>query len=251
MRDVLSPVFAVPFSSVAFALQNPDNRSVMELSSPGHLRDIQAVIFDMDGLMLDTERVERMTFLRAAGEFGFDTVEEVYVRTIGRNWPDTKRIFADALGSEFPYDQIRSAWRSYTEEHIAEFGVAEKPGLRQLLALLDVRGLPKAVATSTARDKATVLLQRSNLMDCFAVLVCGDEVATGKPAPAIFLEAAKRLKAEPDRCLVFEDSPAGIQAAHAAGMIPVLIPDVVSPTPETIARAFRVYTSLSDAIELF
>lgn len=212
---------------------------------------IEAVIFDMDGLMLDTESVERKTFLRAAGEFGFDTVEEVYVRTIGRNWPDTKRIFAEALGNQFPYDEIRSTWRRYTEEHIAEFGVAEKPGLRQLLTVLNTIGLPKAVATSTARGKAAALLQRSNLMEHFAVLVGGDEVSEGKPAPAIFLEAAKRLKVEPRRCVVFEDSPPGIQAAHAAGMIPVLIPDTIAATPETIARAFRVYSSLTDAIELF
>jgi beta-phosphoglucomutase-like phosphatase (HAD superfamily) len=84
-----------------------------------HLRDIQAVNFDMDGLMLDTERVERKTFLRAARELEFDAVEEVYVRTIGRDWPDTKGVFADPLGPQFPYDQIRSTWRSYTEEHIA------------------------------------------------------------------------------------------------------------------------------------
>src|SRR5262245_60893241 len=178
----------------------------METISRSHLLDIQAVIFDMDGLMLDTERVERKTFVRAAAEFGFVAVEEVYVRTIGRNWPDTKRIFSEAFGSQFPYDEIRRKWRQYTEEHIAEYGVAEKAGLRGLLALLSTMGLPKAVATSTVREKAATLLQRSNLLDYFAVLVGGDEVSAGKPDPAIFLEAATRLKVEPSRCLVFEDS---------------------------------------------
>ena len=94
--------------------------------------------------MLDTERVERKTFARAAAEFGFAAIEEVYVRTIGRNGPDSKRIFVEALGYQFPYDEIRSKWRQFTEEHIAEFGVDEKPGLRELLTVLNVIGLPKS-----------------------------------------------------------------------------------------------------------
>ena len=112
-------------------------------------------------------------------------------------------------------------------------------------------GLPKAVATSTARERAAALLKQSNLADYFAALVGGDEVSAGKPDPEIFLEAAKRLNVESGRCLVFEDSSHGIHAAFAAGMIPVLVPDTVVPTAETIERAYRVYSSLTDAIELF
>jgi HAD superfamily hydrolase (TIGR01509 family) len=213
--------------------------------------EIQAVIFDMDGLMLDTERLERKTFLRAAAEFGFLSVEEVYVQTIGRNWPDTKRIFLEAFGTQFPYDQIRGRWRQYTDEHVAEFGVEEKPGLREVLTLVTSLGLPKAVATMTFRSKATALLERSSLLSYFSVIVGGDDVAAGKPDPAIFLEAAKRLNVQSKGCLVFEDSAPGIEAAHAAGMIPVLVPDTFPPTAETIGRAYRVYSSLSDAIALF
>src|SRR5262245_46046714 len=144
----------------------------METTSPSHPFDIEAIIFDMDGGMLDTERVERKTFARAAAEVGFAAIEEVYVRTIGRNGPDSKRIFVEALGYQFPYDEIRRKWRQYTEEHIAECGVAEKPGLRELLTLVSTMGFYKAVATSTVREKAGALLQRSNLLDYFSVLVC-------------------------------------------------------------------------------
>jgi len=205
----------------------------------------------MDGLMLDTERVERSTFQRAAAEFGFLAIEEVYIRTIGRNWPDTKRIFAETFGDQFPYDEIRKKWRQYTEEHVAQFGVAEKPGLQELLAFLEKAALRRAVATSTIRVRAVALLQQSNLFHRFATVVGGDEVSVGKPDPTIFLAAAKRLNVEPERCLVLEDSAPGIQAAYAAGMIPVLVPDTVQPTAETLARAYRVCRSLNDAIELF
>jgi HAD superfamily hydrolase (TIGR01509 family) len=211
---------------------------------------VSAVIFDMDGLMLDTERVERVTFQRAAADFGFHSLEEPYVRTIGRNWPDSKRIFAEALGDQFPYDEIRKRWRQYTETYIAESGVSEKPGLRELLEFLEKVDVPKAVATSTIRVKALALLQQSNLLHHFGAVVGGDEVSAGKPDPAIFLAAAKRLNVEPQRCLVLEDSGPGIQAAHAAGMISVLVPDTVQPTAETLARAFCVCRSLSGVIEL-
>jgi beta-phosphoglucomutase len=215
------------------------------------LNNIEAVIFDMDGLMLDTERLDRGHFKTVAAEFGYSDLDHVYEQTVGRNWPDTRKIFLDALGDTFPYDELRERWRRHSLEHAERFGIPVKKGLHELIAFLDARGTPKAVATSTQRRPALAMLERCSILQHFVAVVAGDDVANGKPHPEIFLTAASRLKAAPQRCVVFEDSAAGIQAASAAGMIPILVPDVVVPTATTRALAYRVIESLDQAIALF
>jgi beta-phosphoglucomutase-like phosphatase (HAD superfamily) len=119
------------------------------------------------------------------------------------------------------------------------------------LSAVEQHALPKAVATSTRREKAIDLLKRADLLQHLNTVVGGDEVANGKPHPDIFLMAAKRLNIDPKYCVVFEDSAAGIKAAHAACMIPVLIPDLVAPSPEMMSLAYRIYSSLGEASEMF
>jgi HAD superfamily hydrolase (TIGR01509 family) len=223
-----------------------------ERTSPNSVsHDVEAVIFDMDGLMLDTEQLDREHFRRAAADFGYAELESVYLQTVGRNWPDTRKHFQDVLGQSFPFDELRNRWRNYSMEYINEFGIPLKPGLEQLLERLERLGIPKAVATSTQRREATRLLDKVALLQRFKAVVAGDEVQNGKPNPDIFLAVAQRLNTEPKHCLVFEDSPAGIRAAHAAGMIPILVPDVIKPDAETLKLAYRVLNSLADALNIF
>jgi HAD superfamily hydrolase (TIGR01509 family) len=214
-------------------------------------RRVQAVIFDMDGLMLDTERPEREHFRKAAADFGYSDLESIYLQTVGKNWRDTRRFFQEALGERFPFDELRECWRRYVKAHCDEFGVPVKPGLQPLLRLLDQLRLPKAVATSTQKADALALLERVEILQHFSVVVAGDEVTRGKPDPEIFLTAAERLKVNPENCVVFEDSPTGLKAAHAAGMIPILVPDLIPPPPEIRDIAYRVLDSLEDALPLF
>jgi beta-phosphoglucomutase-like phosphatase (HAD superfamily) len=215
------------------------------------LRHVEAVIFDMDGLMLDTERLDLQHFKRAAMEFGYAEVEDAYLQTIGRNGFDTRKLFHEILGDAFPFDAIRQRWRRYSEDHVARFGVPCKPGLQELLAVMQPLRLPKAVATSTRRRTALMLLDKANLLQHFDVVVAGDEVANGKPNPEIFLRTAERLNIRPDGCVVFEDSPAGIQAAHAAGMTPILVPDLIAPSPDILEITYCVFGSLEEALGLF
>lgn len=212
---------------------------------------VDAVIFDMDGLMLDTERLHLDHFRKAADDFGYPDLEAVYMQSVGLNSRDTERLFAHHFGESFPYADIRNRWREYAEDHVNRFGVPHKSGLTALLKTIQDRGLPKAVATSTKRDMAVALLKKVDLLQHFDAIVGGDEVSKGKPNPEIFLKAAERLNIHPARCVVFEDSPAGIRGAHAAGMIPILVPDLIQPPDDVRALACRVIRSLEEASIFF
>jgi HAD superfamily hydrolase (TIGR01509 family) len=211
----------------------------------------RAVIFDMDGLMLDTERMVMITCRRAAADFGYMISDEIYLQVIGRTVEDTCRIFCGALGEAFPFDEVRKRRLEYTEEYICHSGLPKKPGLIEVLDSLQSCSVPKAVATSTGREEACNRLRTAELFHYFDVLVGGDEVVHGKPAPDLFLLAADCLKTPPTECIVLEDSEAGIRAARAAGMTSILIPDLKDPSDEVRALASWMYSSLHEVRELF
>jgi HAD superfamily hydrolase (TIGR01509 family) len=189
------------------------------------------VIFDMDGLMLDTEPIYKVAWQRAAIECGHPISEELYFDLIGRTRVAGENILRGAFGSEFSLDAFRAACQRCEAAAFAEGLPAKKPGLDDLLAFLDSRGMPKAVATSTERPQAAAQLGGLGLWDRFNVIATGDEVLNGKPAPDLFLLAARRLGIEPAQCLVLEDSEAGIVAAHRAGMQVWAVPDLKPPSP--------------------
>jgi len=221
------------------------------MEAPNTIRNIQAVIFDMDGLMLDTERMGLEIFKQTVSEFAFEVTTELYLQTVGRNWLDTQKILCDALGEEFPFEQVRRRYRERMRQEIDRTGISCKPGLHRALNRIRSLRLPSAVATSTSRESALALLKTAEIVDYFSVIVAGDEIRNGKPHPEIFLMAAERLGIAPQHCLVFEDSAAGIQAAHAAGMIPVWIPDLAAPDAATAQLACHVLRSLDEAHFLF
>lgn len=185
-----------------------------------------AVVFDMDGLMLDTERLDRDLWQAAARRHGLDIPDALHATLVGRRIADAERTLLEHFGTGFPLAQLRAEVHAQWEA-VAAAGLPRKPGLEPLLALLEQAGIPKAVATSTARAKALVSL--GPLAARFHALACGDEVRAGKPAPDIFVLAAQRLGIAPARCLALEDSPPGVAAARAAGMPVIMIPDLVAP----------------------
>jgi HAD superfamily hydrolase (TIGR01509 family) len=211
----------------------------------------RAVIFDMDGLMLDTERIAMITCKRAAEDFGYVIADEIYVQVIGRTVEDTCQIFCGALGADFPFYDIRKRRLDYTEEYIHRYGLPRKPGLIEVLELLQSCSVRKAVATSTGREEACARLRATDLCHGFDAIVGGDEVVHGKPAPDLFLLAAERLKITPTECIVPEDSEAGIHAARAAGTTPILVPNLKQPSDAVKALAYRIYPSLHEVRALF
>ena len=208
---------------------------------------MEAVIFDMDGLMFDTERLAMEGWMQAGKSFGLDIPYRVVIETAGRNTADTRSILERGLGRKIPFDELRELRFSYVWDTVDRCGVPVKAGLTRLLDLLDLRRVPRAVATSTERTKTEKLLRMSGLSARFPVLVCGDEVSRGKPAPDIVFAAAKRLGAEPAGCAVLEDSESGIRAAHRAGMIALLVPDLREPGNEVRALASGCFPSLVEA----
>jgi HAD superfamily hydrolase (TIGR01509 family) len=192
---------------------------------------IHAVIFDMDGLMLDTEPIYKIAWQRAAIECGYTISEERYFDLIGRSRVDGESILLGEFGPEFRVEAFRAVCHRCEAAAFAEGLPAKKPGLDDLLALLDSLGVPKAVATSTERRQAAAQLGGLGLLDRFNAIATGDEVVNGKPAPDLFLLAAHRLGIEAAQCLVLEDSEAGILAAHRAGMQAWVVPDLKPPSP--------------------
>jgi len=211
---------------------------------------VEAVVFDMDGLMLDTEPLYKAAWQRASAELGYELDDPAYVKLIGRPTADCEQELLAQFGERFPLDMFRSRWAGLWRVAAADQGIPTKPGLQELLAFIEERGLPAAVATSSEVDYATFSLRQAGLADRFDVVVTGDQVARGKPAPDIYLEAARRLGVEPRCCIALEDSEAGIVAAAAAGMVVLLVPDGVPPSAAAAQTAYRVCDSLREARDL-
>ena len=177
-----------------------------------------AVLFDMDGLMLDTERPAVSLWIQAAREYGWEIDESVPVSTIGLSEPNTRARVMEICGPRFPYDAVRLRLSELYKAYFEREGVAHRPGLLPLLDALAKARLPLAVATSTKRATALEKLRDAGIIDRFTAFACGDEVKHGKPAPDIFWLAASRLGADPSSCVGFEDSPAGLRALASAGI---------------------------------
>lgn len=212
---------------------------------------IRAVIFDMDGLMIDTERMAQLAWQRAGAEFGFTLPDDLYLQAVGRTAVATEILFREGLGPDFPFAEIYTRKQHYLYTAIEQEGIPTKTGLVELLDLVEQQGLAKAVATSTARVLALKKLTAAGLLHRFETIVCGDEVPNGKPAPDIFLAAAQKLGVVPDECLVLEDSLAGIRAAHAAGMRAIMVPDLIQPPADSNEIIYQVMVDLHQVRGLF
>ncbi len=214
------------------------------------LRPVSHVIFDMDGVLLDTERLYTQATNAIVGRFGKIFDWSIKANMIGRPAIDSARYLVDALGLPIGPDEYL-AERAVLFEELMPTAEA-MPGARELTASLAARGVPMAVATSSSRAVFDLKTTRHRAwFASFAIVVVGDDprISRGKPAPDIFLVAAEALGARPDRCLVVEDAPAGVAAARAAGMQVVAVPD---PAMEgsCLGDADLVVTGLADVNEV-
>jgi HAD superfamily hydrolase (TIGR01509 family) len=207
----------------------------------------RAVIFDMDGLMLDSERIYREVFNRAALDCSVDFPDSLHESLLGRGTADTHLILGQRWGDEALLARFMERAAHHYEICFTETPPPIKKGLTELLDLIEQRGLPKVVATSTRRSRAIPKLERAGLLHRFHSVSTGDQVQNGKPAPDLFLLAASTIPIEPEHCIVLEDSEAGVKAAHAAGMHVLMVPDMKQPCETTRNLAEGVYESLIEA----
>lgn len=205
-----------------------------------------AVLFDMDGLLLDSERIALAIMAECAAEIGLDWAPQVGMRMIGRNVVDANRVLRDHYGDDARLSLLPGAFRARYDRHIDEGAIPLKPGVTTLLDLLEHHAIPRAVATSTQRERASRKLARNDLLHRFDALIGGDEVERGKPAPDIYLAAANAIGVEPARCLVLEDSNTGARAGLAAGMTVIMVPDLLEPDAAVLALGARNMNSLLD-----
>jgi beta-phosphoglucomutase family hydrolase len=208
------------------------------------MKNIDAVIFDMDGVLIDSERISFKCFQEIFKEYDYKMDEQFYLKLIGRNFNGIKEIMEREYGADFPFDIIYKKKAQLALETTNKNGVIVKPGVHELIDYLNEEGYKTAVATSTRRERALELLAEAKIKDKVNFIVCGDEVENSKPDPEIFLKAAKGLDVEPDKCVVIEDSDAGITAAYAAKMKGIHVPDMKELEEDTKDLAFNVCKNL-------
>ena len=204
------------------------------------------VVFDMDGLMLDTESIAKVVWQEAARLAGYEMPDKLFHSLIGRSKPASAELLGAAFGPGFDFEKMYAACSALYEAHIARDGIPLMPGIRELLSDLTTRGIPIGVATSTRNPIATQRLERVGLLPFFRVVVGGNEITHGKPAPDIYLEAVRRLGIDAAISFALEDSHAGIRAAHGAGLKVIMVPDLVAPTPEIEKLTWRVAKALHE-----
>lgn len=229
--------------------QTPPHGDHSEQPAPRLLEQFEervftAAIFDMDGLLLDSERAIMDAWIQSAREAGVELTKQTYLPVVGRAAPQADAYLAQLLGGREAFVRIRE---SVLARLNAASAFAPKRGVLKLLSALSRRGVPCAVASSTAISEVRRRLALAGIESHFDALAGGDEVEAGKPSPDVYLLAAQRLRLRAEHCLAFEDSSNGIRAARSAGMAVVAVPDLVSPDT---TQAHTVLPSLEDADRL-
>ena len=212
-------------------------------------KPVEAALFDMDGLLIDTEAIYIEAMQAAAQGLGREMSLAFCHSMVGVASHECNLMIEAYYGEGFSLTEFREHF-SVHRRRLMEGGIPVKPGVVELLDFLAGRGVPLAVATSAGRATAHHHLGHAGLLDRFAVLATRDDVERPKPHPDVYLEAARRLGVAPERCLAFEDSNIGLEAAHAAGAMAFMVPDLLQPLPEIRARCVDVLPDLHAALKL-
>lgn len=212
---------------------------------------IKGAIFDMDGLMFDSERLVCSIWQEIMDENGYKFNVDIFKNTIGLRQDKSKKFYTSLYGVDFDYDGFKIQSRQRFYKRIEKDGVPIKKVLFELLDFLKDNNIKMAVATSTSAKTALKVIKKAGVYDYFDSFVCGDDVKNGKPHPEVFLTAAERIGVPPEECVAFEDSINGIKSAFAANMTTVMVPDFLQPTDEIKNKISFLCNSLDEAIDIF
>lgn len=216
----------------------------------GALRPIRGILFDMDGLVLDTEKLFTRFWMEACRFYGFPMTKEQALGMRSLSSTAGQKQLEHYFGAEVNYAQIRSKRIELMSAFIEDNGVEPKPGIYELLDFLQTKGIATAITSSSPTDRIQSYLLPLNLYHRFDRICSGHEVPKGKPEPDIYLHGAAVLGLRPEECLALEDSPAGILSAYRANCLPVIIPDQDNPSEETLTQCYAKADSLADIIPL-
>ncbi|MCI8787760.1 MAG: HAD family phosphatase [Lachnospiraceae bacterium] len=200
---------------------------------------MKAVVFDMDGVLFDTEIVCMKAWMAVAERRGLSGMEEIFNQVIGLNANDSRLIVLKAYGEDFDYPGFRQEAAEFFQKDIRENGLPVKPGVPEILEWLKGSGYKVGLASSTRSESVLSHLKQAEMEDYFSVVVTGDMIEHSKPRPDIYLLACSRLGVEPEQAYAIEDSPNGVRSAHAAGMWTIMVPDMIAPDEE-MRRLSRV-----------
>ena len=223
---------------------------MIQILSSEH-REVRGVLFDMDGVVIDTEKLYTRFWMEAAADLGhaMTLTQALQMRSLGSIESQAKLDSFFGAGV-LAYDVLRNRRIELMEAFIAQHGIEEKKGIRELLACLKEKGIPCAITSSSSIPLIRRHLGDLGLLDGFTALCSGKDVPQGKPAPDIYLHGAATLGIAPEHCLAIEDSPAGIEAAWRAGCMAIIVPDQDQPDGEVLSRSFAKADSLLDVMEL-
>ena len=211
---------------------------------------MKGILFDMDGLLLDTEKYYFMCWIKSAEEFGFSMKPHhaLAVRSLSSKYAEP--YLKKSLGEDFDYYAVRAKRRELVHDAMQTYGIKLKPGVNELLKYCKENDIITAVATATPTENAKKHLEKIGIADMFFKIVGGDSIENGKPAPDIYLKAARELCLETESCIALEDSPNGIIAAFSAGCKPIMIPDLTEPTEELKPLLYDCLPTLFNVIDI-
>ena len=205
---------------------------------------LDALVFDVDGVLFDSERVSQQSWLSVSREMGCPQVGENYLHFVGRSHADIQAEMLRLYGPDFPQEELLARCSRRSRAYMDEYGIPLKPGVRELLDFLRQQGVLFGLASSTYYDRTVFRLDQTGLLPYFSVIVTGDMVSHSKPDPEIYLLACEKLGVEPGRAAAIEDSRNGIRSAHRAGMRTIMVPDLIPPDQSLAPLIWKTFDSL-------